>query len=139
MRAAEESKSQRRGVGLASSDVGCGSSLLQPQVCSQAPHTASPPQDSRRPFLLLTQVPYTGVVSVPYPSRGLTSSGEHVLYVCRERTIKTQGHKAVSMDGEGPANCPSGWWDSGAQAGDKTRHGWKWRTPVLLRCVSPVA
>lgn len=74
---------ERRGAGLASSEVGSGSSLLQPQVCTQACHTASPPQDSRRPFLLLTQVLSTGVVPVPYLSRGLTSSGEHVLYVCR--------------------------------------------------------
>lgn len=80
---------ERRGGGLISSDVGFGSSLLQPQVCTQVCHTASPPQDSRRPFLLLTQVLSRDVVSVPYLSRGLTSSGEHVLYVCR-RPDQTQ-------------------------------------------------
>lgn len=74
---------ERRGVGLAGSEVGSMSSLWQPQVCTQACHTASPPQDSRRPFLLLTQALSSGVVSGPYLSRGLTSSGEHVLCVWR--------------------------------------------------------
>lgn len=52
-----------------------------------------------------------GMGSTPCTSRGFISLREHLLYTCREGTVKTQSQEAVSADNKGSANCLSGWGD----------------------------
>ena len=49
-----------------------------------------------------------GMGSVPCTSRGFISFREHLLYTCREGTVKTQSQEAVSADNKESANCLSG-------------------------------